>query len=520
MSLLRVPSDDELVLFNNGSGGWERRRMSDWSFGGASSAGFGAHQAGGLPSDDGAYFTATNGDSTIPVWKTEGATDPDHSGTTAVAPIHGPNSLVLSPDGSTLAVADSGVIYVAPVARDGASRGPTVKLAGNGSINSDGVRFFGDNAHLLSASGDQVALWDLTQRDRIAHSLAAPIQPGCSACTGPRVAMSPDGKSAAILVGFGDSVVIQPLPGVRGRRELSDGGGVSDYAYAQPVWLRDGRHVVLALSPPIGGSAVSVPTGLPGMIRAWPAGRGSDFVVTAALSGAGDAVIVVNDRGDIYLQDAGNGSVRGTVAGPPELGTGSSNRLGGAAIQSSSGLVAMIHDGAVRVVDAHGGKIVGEIDGSDASHVTFAGGHLLVQRSSGRLEVWDARASRLERTLAGDASYTWQSVGNAQGTLVARQRSDGSIVLSDLDTGAVLDTYPVPDPSDVRKTGIAFSPDGSHLVTVTEGPGGGGDGEVVVRDISTAALIRAACSAAGRELSAAEWQSLVGAGIPRVDACG
>ena len=67
---IAVPSDDQVVLFDLGYGTWERRTIRGWLSQGESSALLGTHQAAGIPAADGEYFTATNGDGTIPVWRT------------------------------------------------------------------------------------------------------------------------------------------------------------------------------------------------------------------------------------------------------------------------------------------------------------------------------------------------------------------------------------------------------------------------------------------------------------------
>ena len=498
-----APSDSETVLLENGFGGWERRQTADWSLRGASSAQLGAHQWSGIPADNGGYFTATNGDSTIPVWRTEGTTDPANPGLTAQAPISLPTALALSPGGTELAVADSGVIYVTPVTRVGAPPPPVERLTGNGSINATGLRFFGDDTHLLSASGDEVALWNLSQVDRLARTVPVPVQSGCSGCSGPNVAISPDGTRAAIADGNGNVSVIQPLPGVAASRQLAPAGTLSGL----PVW--DGSQVIVPLNRSPGNAASSVPA----VFRAWPAGDSTDPVLAAGLASDRRTVIVVDDRGRIYFQDAQTGTVRKEIPGPPDLAFG--YVLEAAAVHSSPDLVATRdYKGQVTVIDPDHGRIIGRIPGNDVSSMTFSGDRLLVQRTSGDIEVWNDLGSVRQRVLPGDASYTWPPVGNQQGTLVARERSDGSIEIDDLAAGTILDTFPSPGGLGAAKTGIAFAPDGTHLVTVTEIPSSLNSAKLVDHDISGPALVHAACLAASRNLSPSEWRTFVGTRPP------
>jgi WD40 repeat protein len=253
---LVAASDRELFLLDRGYGGWQRRRMPDWALEASSNAGFGVHNYAVGTSSDGGSFTETNGASTIPVWRTNGPTDHDHPGFTAQAPISNPGALTLSPDGAKAAVADSGTVYVSPVAPTGAPRPDPVQLVGNGSINRDGVRFFGDGSHLLSASGDKIALWDLGQLDRIGHRARTPVPPGCNACSGPSVAVAPDGRRVAVVDGAGTSALIQALDD-RSTPLVRIPADASAFLYGPPLWDLAGRHLVLPVSPPAGGSGIS-----------------------------------------------------------------------------------------------------------------------------------------------------------------------------------------------------------------------------------------------------------------------
>jgi hypothetical protein len=64
---------------------------------------------------------------------------------------------------------------------------------------------------------------------------------------------------------------------------------------------------------------------------------------------------------------------------------------------------------------------------------------------------------------------------------------------------------------------MAFTPDGTQLITVTEALSG--DALLVRRDISDEALVRTACATAGRDVTPAEWQAFVGTAAPDDLAC-
>jgi hypothetical protein len=510
--LMELSSDDELLLLDSGYGVWQRRRISDWSVEAASNANFGVHNYGVGASADRRFFTETNGASTIPVLRTNEPSDLDHPPLTAHAPISGPDSLTLSPNGSRLAVADSGTIYVSSIAQPSAPLTDPVALVGNGSINLDSVRFLGDNAHLISASGNAVTLWDLNQRDRLSTAAPTPIQSSCNACTGPLTSVSPDGRRVAAVDGSGSSALVQALDG--GQATIIPGSQLAfERIYNAPVWDSTGQHVILPVSP-----TVTLPSGLPAVAHTWPAG-GSDDLLAVTLSSDGHTVISVTARGAVYWQDAETGALRQTMSGPQDLAHGS-NSLQSAAFNTSADLLATVDQGSATVIDLHRRTSVGTIGGGDISHVTFSGRRLLVQRQSGNMEVWDDHGSVRERVIPGDAGYAWwPPVANRQGTLVARQRLDTSVVLVDLDTGNVLATFPSASGSRALKTGVAFSPDSTQLVTITESSADSGPGQLVRRKISAAALVRTACMTAGRDLTAQEWQTYVGTTIPQNLSC-
>src|SRR5829696_5547118 len=395
LSSLVAASDDELFLLDGGYGGWQRRQISDWKLKASSNAAFGTHNYAVGISDDGESFTQTNGAGRIPVWRTDRPSDYWHPGFTAEAPISLPRSLTLSPDGAKVAVADSGTIFLAPVAREGAPHPDPVRLIGNGNINDDGVRFFGDDTHLLSASGDKVVLWDLGQRDRISRATRIPIEPSCNACSGPRVAVSPDSRRVAVVDGSGTSVVIHRLAvGAASPQKVS----AADLAYlfAPPIWEASGQHVVVPVAPLAGGSNVPTPAGLPAVVRSWPAGEGNDEVVAAGRGLDSRTVVIVNSHGQIRVQDIESGAVRKTIPGSREL-IAESRTLptngAAAAVNLTGSLVAIIINGSVAITDVSDGKVIGTVPGSDASFVTFSGPRLLIQRADGKLEVWDQRGS-------------------------------------------------------------------------------------------------------------------------------
>ncbi len=519
------PDDAKLLLFDGGGGNWQWRRISDWAVQGGSSARFGVHQAVPGYANDGSAFTVTNGASTIPVWPTAGRTDGLNAPFTALAPISVPSALTLSPGGHEAAVADNGTIYDSRVAGAGATHGSALALPGNGSVNPDGIRFLSDGSHLVSASNDNVAVWDLGQLDRLARVYPTPLDPSpCNGCAGATIVSSADGHRVAALDDRGTTVV-QRIGSALAPAVVNG----QDTSFAPPVWDRSGQQLLLPLSSTSGGGVQVVsPPGSSTTVRELRL-PSADDLVASGLSADG-RVLLVNARGDIIEQDPATGRVVFKHPGPRDLATsvGLLPRQGDAAIDAGDGLVATVDRplngpqlawGAVTVRAAKGGRVVGSIQRSSITAIAYAGSRLLVQLGDGRLEVWSANALYLERTTPGDQSFVPPMVGSANGALVARQRADGSVVLADLQTGSTLATIPAPaDPALGLRIGLGFSPTGTELVETVQTIAGTAP-KLIERDVSSGALVAAACRAAGGALKPAQWEAFVGTAAPSNLAC-
>ena len=500
-------SDSTLFMLSR-AGQWQWRRLSDWSFEGSSAGGVGAHQSEVAVSPDARFVTTTNGAPTIPVWPTDRATDYSPGGEPfdAHAPLSQTTALALSIGGRDLAAGDSGTVYVSPVTKTNAAGQTPFSLPGNGSINPDALQFIGDGNHLLSATANTVARWDLSQPDRLARVQATALTPPCNGCAGALAAISPDGSRAAILHNAGGQLLIQNLDGTAPPQS------VSAVTNGIPLW--DGNQ--LLVSPTTSAS------GLPSDVRALPAVKDRSPIVATALTADRRRLILVDQEGNVLVQDLGTGVIVHRIPGPRNFMTVSGASYAGVpAIDAADGLVALDDRGRVLIIDVNSRRTIARNVAADALFVSYSGSRLLIQGSDGTLDVWNARGTALERVIPGDESYSlFLPIPDPTGHLVARQRSDGTVVLVDLRSGTTLATIPSPlPPSDGLKVGLAFSPDGTHLVSVVQSLAFNSS-EIIDRDFSTPTLIHSACVAAGRSLTASDWRTYIGGTPPRNLNCG
>lgn len=505
---LAAMSDNQLLLLDAAYGSWEKRRISDGAVLGGSTLGFGAHNYATAVSADGSAFSYTNGDTTIPVWKSIGAPDIDHPPLTGSAPIAGPEALALDPTGSTIAAADTGKIYVALIGPNNATHQQPIELSGIGSVNPNTLKFFGSSRILLSATDDRVVVWNLDQADRLARTSEVPMASSCNACGGPHLSIAPDKSSILAIGGSGDFGVLLSS-GRSAPVVLPDPG--ADYMYGPAAWTPDSHEVDLLAVPPTGGTQLPAVSATTPPVKLVPVGlRGSDGLVGAP-STDGRFLVVVEENGSIDLVDRSTAATREIAPAPPETAGSSGPAIQASAVSSSSDLVAVATEHSVLIHDAQSGSLVAEIGEGDVTGLTFTRDELLIQRSTGALEVWDERGDAERRVIAGDPSFG-VFVAAADGRLVARQRSD-SVVLVDLETGATLATLPPSGDSLGLKSGLAFSADSAELAILTEGTDNG-KGQLAVRNIDDESLVRTACAFAGRNLTAVEWQELVGVTAP------
>lgn len=155
--------------------------------------------------------------------------------------------------------------------------------------------------------------------------------------------------------------------------------------------------------------------------------------------------------------------------------------------------------------------------GAATKGVLFTSDSLLIQRTSGTVEVWSSSGQKKLRTLSGTGVVTSAIAVSPDGALLARLRDDGTLSLTDLASGDVLGTFSLPFPATSSpdpwgSTAIAFTADGS-LLTATTG------GQLIRWTVDPPGLVRSICATVGGTLTVAQWEQYAGTSPPAVMPC-
>ncbi len=523
-SRLATPNESELVVLRGG-GGWERRTLPDLALVAHSEkVGFGAHSYAEALSDDGRFFSFTNGDTEIPVWATSDGPaveppevnpllDNPRPDRTARGPGHYPEALAIDANGNRVAVADTGTITVSD-----ATQGSVIAtLSGNSSVNDSGLRFLADGDRLLSASGAAVALWDLRQLNRIATTTVMAVPWGCSACPGPSIAVSPDGRWEALVDGSGRAAVVRSSNSPPRSETVIASGDRGGYSYGPLLWSADSTRLFLSRedgSVEIRATADGMP-----VVERWQPAKPDTGVTAMARSRDGKQVITVLANGDVAVRDSATGQVQRVTAAQVPLREASFDAFVTVAVSPDSSRVAGVVQEGVQLIDIRSGvQRTARVD--HALAVAFTPTHLLVLRVDGTLEVWDAEGAERQGVVSGAARDTAGLVASPTTERAARLRSDGTLTLVDIAERQVIGSLHVPIPTAPRDVaGLGFAPNGSTLLVAVEGLDGGEIGQLHRWQLSERAWLEAACHTVGRDLTADEWRRYVGDQVPAARVC-
>jgi WD40 repeat protein len=476
-------------------------------------------------SPTGRYISFTNGTSPLPIW-TSLASPASAQEPALGAPETGnaPEAIAISADGKRAAEADSGTIHVADITTyEHASSSSQLTLTGNSKINYDALAFIGrGNTKLVSASNDLIALWDLNQYSRISTEASAEIPMGCMACGGPSVYISPKENYAVITAASGFAMTTIRLPVSAGHVRTLFTKAASVVTYGPVVWSPDGKEFSV-ISPANGGGQVWSAARAPVFLRDWPVSPapGGKFdsemnpPAWAALTPNGRQILEIDAAGNVVARNSATGAVERTTAVPASV-----DSVGGAyaylqAADPEGKYAAKIggpQGEQAHVIDLKTGTAV-IVPGGTASSVAYAGEFLLVQRLNGTLEVRTADGQHLIHSFVGMVNPMTGPVVSSTG-LAVEMNSGGTAVIFDVASGQEVGSITLGGGRQIAYTGLAFSPNGDHLVTATSDFGG--PGQVTEWTFSPDQWSKIACASAGHRLTAQEWQEFVGPSSPEM----
>lgn len=449
----------------------------------------------------------------VRLWSTTHATNGAYI--PAVTSGGGESGLAISPDGSAVAVAAGGVIGVAQGTsyQSIEASHDITQLTGGGDVTA--VAFAGGDDTVVSAAGTTLELWNLRQSSRLGRDTGVSIPDASTVGPPPTLAFSPDGRDLAIVDGFQDSVSVYRAD--VGFRAMS--GGTGGEGAGLPLWR--GNQLLLLTQDQGGDLVFTNRDGRPVEFVGRVPDRGE--VLAATLLPGQDRLVTVDNLGGAESYDLGTG--QGQQAAPPQADVKDNRRAFVQAAISPDGTGAVVTESPADsfssdalYIDLGSGR-AHAIGSGSADAAVFSGGDLLVQRETGNLEIWNETATRPLRTLTGSGTYTPALAISPSGALLARVRDDGKASVTDLATGEVLATFPLPVPADSLAddpwsvTTLAFTPDGKDLLAATNG------GVMTEWDLSPDSLIRSVCAVAGRSLTAAEWQEYVHTSPPSNLSC-
>jgi WD40 repeat protein len=512
---LSFAGDSRLVTLDSALGTWHRISVPDLTPLGVFSNLFPNEYVAAM-SPGGEFLASSGGGPYFSLWDLKPGSTAEATPRQISSSGAAPTALAINTAGTLGAQADDGSIYVSNLTRGGSS----LTLTGNNVINNGGLAFAG-RSELLSASGDLLTVWNLRQYSRIATQTSVTAPFSCDACSGPLVAVQPDGRRVAVVSGNGGTVTAQAL---------SSGGKPtvtrSDImTYGMPVWSQDGGQLLV---PTVDGGA-----------EIWSADQGlalsGKWTPSASLQRAlGDSsvtaqpeavqfrpgnrqVVEVDSTGAIVVRNAVTGKVAEFIKGPPSLVDDGEAFQNFAAVDSAGQVAAVVTSRGI-IVTSIGTRRSRTLPGNSADTVAFYGEQLLVQQSDGLLQIWNASATHLIRVIAGLAGVVAGPVVDQAG-LAVETGSDGSAAVIDLNSGVTLGTIVPPAGPRIQSVGIAMPAESTSLVTITEGDITYPRGDLTDWQMSVSAWLKVACASAGHTLTTAEWQEYVGGSPPEHLAC-
>ncbi len=462
-------------------------------------------------SADGGTATASNALVDYPVWRGQAAyADDAMANAVAHTDFVGGQGLALSADGRLLAAQTSGRLQIARVQTPQDPSLRPLELGGTGQVSNHNAAAlsFGGHRFLVSAAGQAAYLWDLDQFSRFGRqSVPDALPERCTACE-LKIAVSPDGQRVVSSASGAPPVVTDVASG---------SSVVVDEALEGLSWRGDTDLIGYA---PVRGTLVAVDpdSGAVSDLARYPV---ADGALVLATRGDDEQAVGLGSDGVLTRLDLESGQVVET-----------SGVLGAGIAETEDVIAAGIApDLTSAFVAVSGYDDVGTTQHLDlldlaTDAVTFTGVTAISAAYDGRsrLHVFDGETAgivdggRLRDVVPAAVESFPPPVVDHTGDLVASGGLGGLLTVLDLARqGAQFGTFEVPQ-TDGRFVLSAFSGDGASLVTVLESMPEAGYPGGAVRTVSLVAedWIAAACAAAGRDLTAQDWDRY-GVGTPPED---
>jgi DNA-binding beta-propeller fold protein YncE len=521
---LAVPSDSGLVAFDGDYGSWQRFALPGLAVAGSAHNVFGlgrfpAYAYALSPAGTLATYSSVAAGPALRVWSVGRPSAPAGrarlGGRLALA-------LAISRDGRWVASQDASGIHVARIAATGPA-GRARSYPGAEPIFVTSLAFVGgSDTRLVSASGDLLTLWNLSQYSRIGDAARIRMPWRCGpVCPGPRLAVRPGGQQVAITDSNGDLLVQAGLGGAFGRISRLATGHTQQYGL--PRWSPGGQQLYLYGAKLY---TITVPAGAGPRTGRGLASRADPDPpqYVAVLGGRRLARIDAAGRIRIGADRAGHG---GTLVSAPAAVRPNPGLYQDQAAVSPDGTRAAVIDQVSRQVYVINLRTAASwrLPGIRAYQLGYAGPRLVIQRENGDIDLRGPDGTTLIRSIQagtpwnyGNFAVTSPAAGGPG--LVAEERANGQGVLADLGTGHVLGVFPVGKASPFQQTTMAFTPGNQSVVAVTEGNNSSPEGRLTQLSLVPAQWVRVACTTSGHGLTAQDWRRYISSTPPAQLGCG
>ena len=353
-------------------------------------------------------------------------------------------------------------------------------------------------------------------------------------CPGPRLAIQPGGRAAALTDSNGDLLLRAGLGSSFGTVTTLARGGTEEFGL--PLWSRTGNRLYVF------GRTLSVVNaggkGHPVMVRKNP-----DLPQDLALSPDGRRLFAVDAAGTVRIGPvppgaAGpSGGAGGTASPSGRAVPGGSVVQGPPGIRPNAGLyqrqAAVSPDGTrAAVIDQSNQEVyivnlttrrIWRVPGVRAYELAYSGPRLILQRENGNIDLRTTDGTRVIRTVQAGTPWNYGNIAVSPGPagqfLLAGERADGRGILADLGSGHLLGVFPIAKASPYQQTTMAFTPGGRSLVTVTEGNSRSKHGVLTQLSLVPAEWIRVACTTSGHNLTPGDWRRYISSTPPAQLGC-